>query len=135
MSKTPLEAVFYYRPAPTAHEEALRRVCAVQGVRFRPLSLADCGQTVGALVGLSGYERTDETDAPAIEEEVLILHRFDGRTIDRFLAALRKAGIPKIALKAVVTEHNAGWTLAALRTELCREHEEFEAQRKARENA
>lgn len=133
MAKTPLEAVYYYRAAPTAHEEALRRACAVQGVRFRTLAPEDAGQTVGALVGLPGFVRGEAEATSAPDEEMLLLHRFADRGIDRFLAALRRAEVPKIALKAIVTEHNVSWTLAALAEELRREHAEFAAMRQKKE--
>lgn len=38
---------------------------------------------------------------------------------------MRKAGVPKINLKAVVTEHNIGWTFRQLYEEIKKEHEQM----------
>ena len=40
---------------------------------------------------------------------------------------LRTAGVPRISLKAVLTEHNCGWTFYALYEELREEHEKMSA--------
>lgn len=126
MGKIPLEAVYYYRPAPTPHEALLRTTCARFGARFRLIAPADTAQTVGFLIGSPGEERQPGTDSPPIiDEEMLILHHFRGKRIEYLLTALRKAGVPKIGLKAVVTEHNITWSLYALYTELSHEREEF----------
>ncbi len=124
MSKIPMEAVFYYAPAPSDKEAALRTLCARLGIRFKSVAADQTEQKIGALVGLPGFTAEALPAAP-LADEVLILHRFADRKIDAFLAAMRKAEIPRIALKAVVTEHNADWTLTALAAELQREHDEF----------
>lgn len=127
MSKIPMEAVFYYTPAPSDKETALRALCARLGIRFKVIAPDQAGQKLGALVGLPGFA-AEEVPAASLADEVLILHRFADRKIDVFLAAMRKADIPRIALKAVVTEHNADWSLTALAAELQREHDEFAKQ-------
>ncbi len=124
MSKIPMEAVFYYAPTPSDKESALRALCARLGIRFKTIAADEAGQKLGALVGLPGFT-ADAPPADALADELLILHRFADRKIDAFLAAMRKAEIPRIALKAVVTEHNAEWSLTALAAELQREHDEF----------
>lgn len=124
MSKIPMEAVFYYTPAPSDKETTLRALCARLGIRFKTIAADHANQKIGALVGLSGFT-IEELPAATLADEVLILHCFADRKIDTFLAAMRKAEISRIALKAVVTEHNADWTLTALAAELQREHDEF----------
>lgn len=61
--------------------------------------------------------------APPIPCEVLVMHNFTSRRIDELLLNLRKAGVPRIALKAVVTEHNSHWTFYHLYEEIKKEHE------------
>ena len=80
------------------------------------------------LAGLPGFEEIPETDTesgsqPAIPEELLIMKNFSSRRIDELLMNLRRAGVPRIALKAIVTESNSGWTLYELYTELKKEYE------------
>ena len=43
------------------------------------------------------------------------------------LAGLRGAGVPRIALKAVLTEHNSDWTFYHLYQELKEDHETMTA--------
>ena len=62
-----------------------------------------------------------------IGEEMLVLKQFSSRRIDELLLNLRKAGVPRISLKAVLTEHNCGWTFYALYEELREEHEKMSA--------
>lgn len=58
----------------------------------------------------------DET----VEESMLVMAGLDEKLTDRFLQELRQRQI-KIALKAMLTQTNASWTLAELYHELCRE--------------
>ena len=69
-----------------------------------------------------------ETGEPAFSEELLVMSGLGERQMDVLLTELRRQRIP-IALKAVVTPTNAGWTAAELYTELCREREAFAAGR------
>ena len=48
---------------------------------------------------------------------------FTGQKLDQFLNAMRKQKIPKINLKAMLTEHNVKWDSMTLHDELAREHE------------
>ena len=64
-----------------------------------------------------------ETELRAIPDEMLVMHGFTGRRIDELLLGLREAGVPKVELKAVVTESNAGWTFYHLYEEIKEEHE------------
>lgn len=98
------------------------------GVRIRNVAPEQVLQPVGTLAGISGYERTEngavpETELPAIPDEMLVMHGFTGRRIDELLLGLRKAGVPKVELKAVVTESNAGWTFYHLYEEIKEEHQ------------
>ena len=65
-----------------------------------------------------------------IGEEMMVLKQFSNRRLDELLLNLRKAGVPRIALKAVLTEHNCGWTFYALYHELREEHEKMSAMAK-----
>jgi len=56
---------------------------------------------------------------------MLILNGFVGKKLDALLAALREEKLT-VPLKAVVTEHNVSWTLAALYAEIVEERAEME---------
>ena len=90
-----------------------------------PLPLLVGGETVGFLAGLPGFEAgtTAGEEIPVIPEEMLVMKQFSSRRLDELLLNLRKAGVPRIALKAVVTEQNAQWPFYSLYQELRKEHE------------
>ncbi len=59
---------------------------------------------------------------PQITEQMLVMKDFTSRRIDTLLLNLRKAKVPKINLKAVVTEQNAGWSFYHLYEKIGEEH-------------
>ena len=58
-----------------------------------------------------------------IEEEILVMKNFSGKRIEELLFLLRKAGVSKIELKAIVTESNSKWTFYELYREIKEEHD------------
>ena len=67
-------------------------------------------------------EIQEDPRIPVITEPVLVMRDFTSRRIDALLLNLRKAKVPKINLKAVVTEQNAGWSFYHLYEEIGEEH-------------
>lgn len=61
---------------------------------------------------------------PAPEEEILVMKNFTSRRIDELILAIRKAGLQKIELKAVVTPTNAQWPFYKLYEEIREEREQ-----------
>ena len=128
-----METVLYYnpgRPESAKHVSNMKAVLVRMGIRIRNVSPQQVNQTVGYLLSVDGYEATPEEagELPVIEEEMLVMKQFTSRRIDELLVNLRKAGVPKIALKAVMTENNCGWTFYQLYQELREEHEKMTAQ-------
>ncbi len=119
------EMVLYYTPQQSPKVTKLKGVLVRMGVRIKNITPDQVGQKVGYLAGLEGYE-AEETDPdvvlPVIGEEVLVMHRFTSRRIDELLLNLRKAGVSKIELKAIVTESNCPWSFYQLYEELKEEH-------------
>ena len=60
-----------------------------------------------------------------IEDEMLVMKGFTSRRIDELLMAVRKAGLSRIDLKAVVTDSNAGWTFYQLYEEIKEERRQI----------
>ena len=91
------------------------------------------GQTEPGHKELMGREPEPESAGavpgklPVIPEEVMVLKQFSSQRLDMLLAGLRRAGVPRIALKAVLTEHNSDWTFYHLYQELKEEHETMTA--------
>ena len=61
-----------------------------------------------------------------ISEELMVLCGFTDERLDELLAKLKKAGVPRIGLKAVVTETNAQWTVYELYSHLLEERRQIE---------
>lgn len=117
--QNPHELVLLYRPNVLEEFPALRAVLTRLGIALRPVSPAQAHETVGFLAGLSGFsQRPAPAVVPAISDPVLILCGFASDRLDLLLGGLREAGAPRFPYKAVLTEHNCGWTLAALYEEL-----------------
>ena len=87
-------------------------------------------ESVGYLAGVPGFGKKGSITAagsrskkiPQITEQMLVMKDFTSRRIDTLLLNLRKAKVPKINLKAIVTEQNAGWSFYHLYEEIGEEH-------------
>lgn len=119
------ETVLYYTPEESEKTRLLKGVLVRMGIRIKNVSAEQTGQTVGSLLGLHGYEEKEEAEERALPlpQEMLVMHQFSSRRLDELLFQLRKAGVPKIELKAMVTETNVKWTFQHLYEELQEEHE------------
>lgn len=136
------EMVLYYTPEQSPKVAKMKGVLVRMGVRIKNIAPEQVTQQIGYLVGMDGYEAQEAaggnaggsgnesggTGLPVIGEEVLVMHRFSSGRIDELLKNLRKAGVPRIALKAIVTESNCAWTFYQLYEELKEEHEKMSAQ-------
>ena len=143
--KTARETVLYYNPEASSKVVKLKGVLVRMGIRIRNVTPEQFDETVGALAGISGFEKENQNTEqlvrnlqeqrqepsqdqnqdqhPMIQDEVLVMHGFTSRRIDELLAAFRKAGVAKVELKAIVTETNAHWTFYHLYEEIKEEHE------------
>ena len=61
---------------------------------------------------------------------MMVMYGFTGQRLDEFLQNMRKAGLPKIPLKAIVTPHNVNWTFRQLYEELEQEEAAYQNQRR-----
>lgn len=123
------EMVLYYTPEQSVKVTKLKGVLVRMGIRIKNIQPEQVTQTVGSLAGLDGYEARELAAGemlPRIEEEILVMHRFTNRRIDELLLNLRKAGVPRIELKAIVTESNCPWTFYKLYEELKEEHDKMQ---------
>ena len=122
-----METLVYYAAGNEEKEKRMERLAKKLGAGFRAVYPIQTGQQVGFLAGLSGYAEKKLSLLelpPRIEEEMLILNGFAGKKLDALLAALREEKLT-VPLKAVVTEHNVSWTLAALYAEIVEERAEM----------
>ena len=104
----------------------LRQIFLMLRVRIRPVEADQYGLTLENLLGRS------EEKAPVEEEfsdPMLVFCNLPHEKLDHLLTAMGRAGLPRIALKAMLTPTNRTWTSQQLWTELRREHEAMQAQR------
>lgn len=123
-----METLVYYAAGNEEKEKRMERLAKKLGAGFQAVYPIQTGQQVGFLAGLSGYAERKLSLLelpPRIEEEMLILNGFAGKKLDALLAVLREEKLT-VPLKAVVTEHNVSWTLAALYAEIVEERAEME---------
>ena len=120
------EMVLYYNTVQNPNVAKLKGGLVRMGVRIKNITPEQVTQTVGYLAGIEGYPESEIPEVlPVIEEEMLVMRGFTSRRMDELLMNLRKAGVPKIALKAVVTESNCGWSFYHLYEEIREEHEKM----------
>lgn len=104
-------------------EKAVRTVCNRIGAVPVTVERRDYSQKLGTLAGVQGFSR-DKTvySGPDFPAEMLVFSGMNSMQVDTFLAEYKKAGVPAVGLKAIVTPHNVFWTAEALFKELLKEH-------------
>lgn len=123
------EMVLYYQPEKDRQSgndtkaAKLKAVLVRMGIRIKNISPDQTGQTVGYLAGFDGFEEMEQEECPYVEEEILVMKNFSNSRIDELLLNLRRAGVPKIGLKAVITDTNCKWKFYDLYLELKKEHD------------
>lgn len=115
------EKVLYFEPQPSEQSAALKTVLVRMGVRIKNVDADSVGQTVGFLLNRKGFAETD-TAAGTPSAPMMVLDGFTEKRLDILLREMKAHGV-SVPYKAIVTEHNIGWTLSDLFAELVREHE------------
>ena len=133
------EMVLYYAPENAVYVGLIKGVLVQMGIRIKNLTPGRCEKKIGHLAGLDGFEDegmiSRETDVPGvgqqaspmtINEELLVLCGFTEERLDQLLARLKKAGVPRSVMKAIVTQSNAYWTVYELYSHLVEERKQIE---------
>ena len=105
----------------------LRQIFLMLRVRIRPVEADQYGLTLEDLLGRSEEKATVEEE---FSDPMLVFCNLPHEKLDHLLTAMGRAGLPRIALKAMLTPTNRTWTSQQLWTELRREHEAMQAQRR-----
>ena len=115
--------LFRVEPIKAAQIESL---CNNLGISTSKIGLADYSQKLAYLAGIPGFPREDiEYTGPEFPSEMMVFSNM-ADMLDRFLSEYKKAGIPPIDLKAVITPHNIFWSAEDLYKELSKEHQAFQ---------
>ncbi len=117
------ETVLYFAPDGTSHTPLLKGVLAQMNIKVKNLTPERCAQRIGWLAGVEGVEKRELSESfqryvPVLDEELMVMAGFTDGRLDELLENLKKAGAPKIRLKAIVTETNARWTVYQLYNQL-----------------
>lgn len=134
------EKVLLYHFQGTEEAKKLKPVLLRMGIRARVVESAEYGKPLGVLAGVKGFEEEAERSESiagdgigAVQEDVpmdfpelmLVMCGFSGRRVDELLMQMRKGGVPRIDLKAMLTPTNMYWNSRQLYEELKREHAEM----------
>ncbi len=114
----------------------LKFICLKHKIKIRNVEKSQYSATIGSLAGISAQisastdtlSTNDTATMPEqmdFSDEMLVFCGFTDRLLDTFLLEFKKNRIPRIALKAVLTQHNVTWNSYALHAELQREHQEM----------
>lgn len=127
------EMVLYYAPENTVYAGLIKGVLVQMGIRIKNLTPGRCEKKIGHLAGLDGF--ADDTDISEVgqqashipmNEDLLVLCGLTEQRLDQLLEKLKKAGVPRSVMKAIVTESNAHWTVYELYGHLVEERRQME---------
>lgn len=117
------ETVLLYNFENSPKLRGLKMIFLKMGIRMRMVTPDMYLQTIGALAHIKGYEWTDQVyEGDSFSDEMMVMSGFSNARLDELLRQMRKNKIPRIALKAIVTAHNASWNSLMLHGELGKEH-------------
>ena len=121
VTKDPAVVLLY--GADESTREKLAGILKSMGLPYRLAEAGQEGESVGYLLGLAGYAHTQAAASAAlVPETCLVMCGLEEAQLDGLLGAMKAAGVT-IALKAIATPHNKGWSLAQLMRELRRERD------------
>lgn len=130
-----MEKLLFFAAGNEKKAEQLAELSEKLQIGFVPVSPMETGQQIGYLAGAGGFGKKKISLPelpPKMEEEVLVFYGFSEERLDMVLGMLRGSGLT-ISLKAVVTAHNIGWSLAALGSELAVERAQIQKQQARQE--
>ena len=103
----------------------LKMIFVQNGLQIRQIPREEYNQPIGALAGIKEIPRVEEVyDGDELAEEMLVFRGVYGKRLDLLLAQMRKNKVA-VNLKAILTEHNVGWSGLQLYEELKKEHEQM----------
>lgn len=143
------ETILLYRFRGTDVGQQVYTVAARMGILCRVIEEEQTEESIGALLKIPGLTNlnsaldelfgsakaaagTEESAAEEklpMERQMMVMYGLSSQRLNLFLQNMKKAGIPRIALKAIVTPHNVSWTFRQLYQELEREEAAVEAQK------
>ena len=131
------ETVLVYNMEGGNKGRMVKLICMQMGIRIKVVDKSQYMKPIGELAGLkeiTGQGQDESYEGEGFTDEMLIMCGLTGSRIDQLLDSFRRQKLERIALKAVLTEHNKTWNSIQLHDELCREHEYMNNNNKKSEN-
>lgn len=100
----------------------MQRVLLIQKTGIRRIDRADYEQTIGALAGLPGYTRSEKRYEGGEFAAPMLVFCMGQQKMYGLLDGFRRAGVPSVDYKAMLTPTNSQWTPLQLYEELRKEH-------------
>lgn len=112
-----------YNLAQTQKGNQIKFILIQLGVRIKNIQPNQYHIPLGILSGAdkTAQSPSDLYTGEGFSEEMLVMKGFSNALLDEFLLRMRKAGIPRIELKAVLTPSNQNWNSLTLYEELKKE--------------
>lgn len=124
------ETIYLYRVDDPETIKLIQFMAVRLGVKVKRITEDMVGRKVGYIAGLEGYTaETSDAGFAVPQEQMMLMQNFTSQKIDQLLAFFRTAGIPRINLKAMLTDNNKEWYFFELHEELRREHQEMSERR------
>ena len=133
------ERVLLYQLRGTEAAKKLQPVLLQMGIRIKCVEPEEYGLPIGVLAGLEkAPEESQKSPTPTgneassveISAPMMVMCGFSSSRVDAFLQQMRRAGVPRIALKAMLTPTNRYWTSRELFRKLQKEHEMMQSLKK-----
>ena len=131
------ETVLVYNMEGGNKGRMVKLICMQMGIRIKVVDKSQYMKPIGELAGLkeiTGQGQDESYEGEGFTDEMLIMCGLTGSRIDQLLDSFRRQKLERIALKAVLTEHNKTWNSIQLHDELRREHEYMNNNNKKSEN-
>lgn len=111
----------------TGKAQQIESLCRKLGIRISRVKLSSYSQKLGYLAGISGFRRENSSYAGTeFPSEMMVFSGMNSDMLDCFLEEYKKASIPSIEMKAVLTPHNIFWRAEDFYRELFKEHQVFQ---------
>lgn len=128
MEKNRGEMILLYNIEDKTLQKKYQILCLKMGFRVKLVKPSEYKEPIGALAGakdipLSGILYEGET----FLEPMMVMKIYSQQKLNQFLSGVRKEGIPRIDLKAILTEYNKEWDSFQLYEEIKKEHEAMKA--------
>ena len=124
------ETILLYYPKKLKYLPKIKSIFVQLGIPFRILDASCASQKIGYLTGRTGYEKKDLNEpSEKIPQPMMVMDHFSSVRMDVLFSYLKKAGIPSVDLKAIVTDTNADWTFSELYQEIAKEHARMHARK------